>query len=142
MTYLLFVDGDRVGAQIEGAVAAGDLVVAARLSDVVGRAIIEVVRLLEAHGGRVVFVGGDNVLAHAPATDEMIAELLACYAHLTGMTASVGVGTSSNEAYLALKIAKSRGGGQVCWWNRLNAMEQTSPTRASQRTKASPGDQS
>lgn len=39
----------------------------------------------------------------------------------TGLTASLGVGTTSTQAYLSLQIAKSMGGGRVAIWDQAAA---------------------
>jgi nucleotidyltransferase/DNA polymerase involved in DNA repair len=115
MRSFLGIDGDRVGAQLEALIVTGDLRGAATLSENVGRAVEEIKQAVVSFGGTVIFAGADSILAEtsAPADRKQCRHLGRIFFEITGCTASVGIGRTPVEAYLALKLAKARRGGAI-----------------------------
>lgn len=115
MTTYIGLDGDKVGARLEAYIIAGDVQGAAELSKKVSQAVGRLEKLIEEHGGQVIFAGADSVLAMT--SDHFgrqeCEQLAQVFLDITGCTASIGIGRKPVEAYLALKLAKARNSGSV-----------------------------
>ena len=109
------IDGDRIGARLEGLIITGAVGEAADFSRRVDLAVRGTAQLLESWGGRVLFAGGDSVLAEmeSAVSEKQWKELTQLFQDATGCTASAGTGSSPVEAYLALKLAKVTQSGRV-----------------------------
>lgn len=111
MTAYIAVDGNRIGSLIEALLISEDLESATQLSRSLVSAINRLEELVVIHSGRVVFAGGDNLLAEILSSDEQFLislsqKLKTAFEEFTQCTASVGIGYRPRDAYLALKLAK------------------------------------
>lgn len=123
MTVYCSLDGDDVGNILEGFMIRGQADLAAGLSQNVRLALSNVASDIEASGGKVIFFGGDNLLAEGKFDALFCEHLLRRFAEaaiyrteqekVKRCTASCGLGKTITEAYLALKLAKSAGKGVV-----------------------------
>lgn len=116
MQVFLYVDGDGIGHRLEGYVADNDLEGAADLSRRIAVALNDMERVLVASGARIVFCGGDNLLAMVELDEFLFRRLLHQFKDSVGCSASAGVGRTATEAYLSLTVAKSMGGGHTVFW--------------------------
>jgi hypothetical protein len=115
-TVYLYFDGDDVGSGIELCLLRGDINGAALVSVRVRDAIVALTDSLQAQfGARIVFAGGDEVLAltTVPVTTDGLATLRDEFRYLSGLSISCGWATSARDATLNLRIAKLRGKDQV-----------------------------
>ena len=110
--WLLYFDGDDVGAHIELLVIEGRLDEAASLSSSVVRAIGKLAdELRRRTDARILFSAGDEVLAATrsmPPVD-LVDELRHTFAADAGLTVSCGIGRSGAEAASNLRYAKLLG---------------------------------
>lgn len=119
MTSTLYIlgDADRVRQRVEGALLSGDLVELGKFSAALTAAITLIARqMVQRLSALAVMAGGDDLLLTVPAGtfDLGILEGLARdFAEQTGCTISFGVGTTVEEAYLHLRMAKASGGGAI-----------------------------
>lgn len=100
------IDGDRVGEKIEALVVARNLKGATDLSRKVKLAIEQIEKVILSSGGKVIFSGGDGILAEAEFDKQQCNDLVRIFYDTTGCTASAGIGSTPVKAYLALKLAK------------------------------------
>jgi hypothetical protein len=111
------IDGDKVGGIIEAHLIAGDLIEIEKFSRKVTEAMTLIEREVKKAGGKVIFQAGDSILFQGDFDSTSCEKLLDLYKQITGRTASMGIGKSTAETYLAVKLAKAQGGGRVI--NRL-----------------------
>ncbi len=100
------IDGDRVGSKIELYLLQNDEQGLASFSARLTAAIDSAARSLEERGCTIIFVGGDSILAKAPAS---VLDRVEVLPQMPGITFSRGIGNTCRDAYLALKYAKSHG---------------------------------
>lgn len=106
MTWFIAVDGDDVGPAIRTQIVANNIQGAADLSQNLRQMFIEVSSKLKDLGATIIFVGGDSLLVkseHRPTENWFITLPSA------PCTISIGIGTSAQNAYLALQLAKAQG---------------------------------
>jgi hypothetical protein len=108
------LDGDKVGRVIEGMFVRGEVDSLRKFSGAVVAALKCLADSVAEQGGDVILAGGDSLLFEGDFDDRSCQALLDRFAELTGCTASIGSGVSIRDAYLALKLAKANGGGQLC----------------------------
>ena len=106
MKVYIGIDGDKVGEKIEALIVAGNLQKVAALSRKVQFAIKKLEDAIISSGGRVIFSGGDSILAEIELDEQQCDNLVRMFHDITGCTASAGIGNTPIEAYLALKLAK------------------------------------
>lgn len=106
MKVYIGIDGDRVGEKVEALIVAGNLKGVAALSRKVKSAIEKIESTIVSSGGKVIFSGGDSILAEMELDEQQCDNLVQMFHDITGCTASAGVGNTPIEAYLALKLAK------------------------------------
>lgn len=107
------IDGDKVGATIDAYFIRNNVDALGNFSVKVSSAVEAVRDTVIQGGGTIILCGGDNVLFRGEFEDQWCEELLGTFLALTGCTASMGIGRTTTEAYLALKLAKADGGGRV-----------------------------
>ncbi len=107
------IDGDKVGAVIDAHFIRNEIDALGVFSAKVAVAMEEIRNIVVQGSGRVVFCAGDSILFQGNFDDSWCEEILDLFQALTGCTASMGVGDTATEAYLALKLAKADGGGRV-----------------------------
>lgn len=107
------LDGDKIGGVIEAYIIKGEIGNLMEFSYKVSVAL-EVIRknVLE-RNGIIIFCAGDSILFQGQFSDSWCDKILNQFLSLTGRTASMGVGKTATEAYLALKLAKATGGGKT-----------------------------
>jgi minimal CRISPR polymerase domain len=117
--WLLYFDGDNVGAEIELHLLNGELDLARTVSASVVKAIASLTESVTTTlGGTVIFAAGDEVLIEAlrQPTGEELERFRAAFRNVSGLTVSCGVGKSPAEVTQNLRFAKLRGKDQA--WGR------------------------
>ena len=105
------IDGDDVGLQLRDYIVANDIDRISAYSLGIDSFFKEIRDWLSKKGFVIVFCGGDSVLAYTD-TPEEINDLIEVMP--TGLCkVSVGVGSSAEQSYLALQLAKARGKRQA-----------------------------
>lgn len=96
------MDGDQIGQRLELLMLSNDCHQAAALSRRVSSAIKQALTVLRRLGCNIIFAGGDNVLAQSDKKID-VARLPSEY---DGITFSIGIGRTPQEALISLKHAK------------------------------------
>jgi hypothetical protein len=107
------IDGDKVGGAIDAYFIRNEIDVLGEFSAKVASAMEEIKEAVIQSNGTVVFCAGDSILFLGNFEDQWCEKILHLFLTITGRTASMGVGYTATEAYLALKLAKADGGGKV-----------------------------
>ena len=102
VTYYYAVDGDNIGRRLEYLIITNDEAGAARFSREIEAALLLIAYHLGQKGAKIIFAGGDNLLAR---TEDWI-EPKTIPMHHGEITFSLGIGRSPLSAMLALKRAK------------------------------------
>jgi GTP cyclohydrolase III len=111
------VDGDNVGSRLEYFAITNNVNVLIEFS----RQFNETMNwfeheLVTIFGANVIFCGGDNLLARIVADSppiESLEKLRAEFSKRTESTLSIGLGDNPQQAYLALKLAKTNGKNKI-----------------------------
>lgn len=119
MRVFVGMDGDDVGATLVSLVIQNKADEAARFSDRVIRGLQLVGDRIRQLGGRVVFIGGDNLLAELDFDQDVLHELQEIFRSEAGCEITIGVGRLPVDAYLALKLGKGRGKGQIVQFDEV-----------------------
>ncbi|WP_414548916.1 mCpol domain-containing protein [Anabaena sp. CCY 0017] len=109
----LAVDGDDVGHRLEYFMLVNDSEALVEFSKIFQSAMnwLEI-KLVSDFGAKLIFNGGDNLLASIPVDNsslEVLEKLRAEFAEQARSTLSIGLGESPRQAYFALKLAKTSG---------------------------------
>lgn len=107
------IDGDKVGGVIDAYFIRNEVKALNAFSSRVASAVEEIRKAVIQGNGRVVFCAGDSILFQGNFDNVWCVRILDLFQALTGCTASMGIGDTATEAYLALKLAKAGGGGKV-----------------------------
>lgn len=107
------IDGDKVGGAIDAYFIRNDINALGVFSAKVASAMEKIRSAVIQGNGTVVFCAGDSILFKGNFEDFWCEKILNLFLSGTGCTASMGVGYTATEAYLALKLAKSDGGGKI-----------------------------
>lgn len=110
------LDGDSIGRVIEQSLILNDVSALKEFSALVVEALEKIKESAMREGGEIVFCTGDSILIHGYFEIEFAQFALETFAAITKRTASVGVGLDTATTYLGLKLAKSKGGNQVCFF--------------------------
>ncbi len=110
------LDGDRIESAIEAYLIKGEIDALHSLSELITSTLEEIAQKVKDKGGKVIYCAGDNILFHGQFTNRWCQEMIDLFHTRTGQTASIGIGDTTAEFYLALKLAKSLGGGQVIYY--------------------------
>jgi hypothetical protein len=109
----LLADGDSIGDRLELFLLDGDVEAAAYFSERLRQALEALALALEKGlSGKIIFTGGDDVLALVPAamvSDEACRGLQSAYQNACGCTLSIGIAHSVDRAVGALRRAKLLG---------------------------------
>ncbi len=116
-TYIA-IDGDDVGSKLEFFILMNHLEQLKSFSE----SFAETFRWLEDRlrenlNAKIIFSGGDNLLADAEDNNELVNKLerfKSDFLRQSGCSLSIGLGASTREAYLALKLAKVSGKDLIC----------------------------
>ncbi|MEZ5038495.1 MAG: mCpol domain-containing protein [Saprospiraceae bacterium] len=111
------LDGDSIGRIIESYLIENNVEELEQFSKKIVKAIEEIKTLVETMDGKVIFCTGDSILFYGeidPSFGEVIVRI---FKEKTNRTASVGIGKTTAFTYLGLKLAKSKGGNQVVYYN-------------------------
>jgi len=120
MRVFVGIDGDDVGATLVSLIIQNKAEEAAQFSERVIRGLQLVGDRIRQSGGRVLFIGGDNLLAELPFDGHLLRELQEIFRAETGCEVTIGVGKLPVEAYLALKLGKGRGKGQIAQFDETS----------------------
>ena len=117
MLYFI-MDGDDIGKGIEASILEEDIPRMIRITQEIQAALNIIVDVVRENQGEVVYRGCDDISGRI-AADKLgvLDDMILRFTRHTGFSASIGVGDSLHEAYLALRFAKCRGKGQVLIWN-------------------------
>jgi hypothetical protein len=107
------IDGDKMGRLIEALFIQNELNTLSDFSNKIIAAVEEIREFVVRNKGTIIFHGGDSILFEGQFDNEQCGHMLSRFVALTGHTASMGIGRSATEAYLALKLAKAEGGGKI-----------------------------
>jgi spermidine/putrescine-binding protein len=122
-TLYILGDADRVRQRVERALLSGDLVQLGTFSAALTAAIACIAeRMIQHLSAQVIMAGGDDLLLTVPAGTfdvDILEGLSRDFADETGCTISFGVGTTVEEAYLHLRMAKASGGGTISMVRQL-----------------------
>src|SRR6266700_1841307 len=101
------LDGDRIKSEIEKYLINGDIDAVSHFSKRLTSTLEEIEKEVIGKGGDVKYCAGDNLLFSGDFSLPSCEGLLNLFYIRTGHTASVGIGDTSTEVYLALSLAKS-----------------------------------
>jgi GTP cyclohydrolase III len=107
------LDGDKIESAIEACLIQGEIDVLRSLSERITSTLEEITQKVIEKGGKVIYCAGDNILFYGQFSNRWCEEMIDLFRTRTGQTASIGIGNTSTEFFLALKLAKSLGGRQV-----------------------------
>jgi GTP cyclohydrolase III len=107
------LDGDRIESAMEAYLIKGEIDALSSLSRQITSTIEEIMQRVLEKGGKVIYCAGDNILFYGHFSSSWCEEMLDLFRTRTGQTASIGIGDTTAEFYLALKLAKSLRGGRV-----------------------------
>jgi nucleotidyltransferase/DNA polymerase involved in DNA repair len=114
------IDGDKVGGLIDALFIRNEINAMSVFSAKVASAMDEIRNAVIQGKGSVVFCAGDSILFQGNFEEHWCEKILHLFLTMTGLTASMGVGNTATEAYLALKLAKADGGGRVIHFSPCN----------------------
>lgn len=120
----LGLDGDSIGRHIERLLIEEELDELENFSKSVKASLKEIEKLVNQNNGKVIFSGGDSILFRGEFDLEFAIKILKVFYQITGRTASIGFGNNTSEAYLGLKLAKSKGGNQVVDYGQIKKKNQ------------------
>lgn len=111
------IDGDDIGSKIEYLMLTDRLNLLTDFSEMFEASFRWLQSaLVNDLGARIIFRGGDNLLAKAEGFTEIHARLeslMTRFQEQSGCSLSIGLGASTIEAYLALKLAKVSGKSRI-----------------------------
>jgi len=116
--YYYGLDGDKVGAVIEVLLIRGEVEKLRQFSLKITDAINTMGQKIQQAGGKIVFCAADSILYYGDINKTTNLELLKLFHEKTNCTASIGAGSTTAEAYLALKISKANGGNQIIYFSK------------------------
>lgn len=117
ISYFIAIDGDDVGPSLRNFIIRNDVEGASNYSENLKKFFIEVSEILIDQGAEIIFIGGDSVLAEIEKPLDA-SELKNLY--FGPCTISIGIGATSEIAYLALQLAKARGKNQAVLIDEIN----------------------
>ncbi|MEN0004621.1 MAG: mCpol domain-containing protein [Bacteroidota bacterium] len=116
--FYLGLDGDSIGRVIESYLITNKPDKLNEFSLSISNAISEISDIVRDNEGTVIFYGGDSILYKGALNKELGEKILKVFFERTGKTASIGIGKTTTESYLAMKLAKANGGNQVVVFDR------------------------
>jgi minimal CRISPR polymerase domain len=111
--YFYGLDGDNIEKFMEAYLIKEEINALSNFSLQVTSALEEIRQKVASGGGQVLYCAGDNITFRGLFSDDWCEEVINLFRIRTGCTASMGIGDTALEFYLALKLAKSVGGGCV-----------------------------
>jgi hypothetical protein len=115
------IEGDKVGGLIDALFIRNEIHAMSVFSAKVATAMDEIRSEVLQGKGSVVFCAGDSILFQGSFEEHWCEKVLHLFLTMTGRTASMGIGNTATEAYLALKLAKADGGGRVVHFSPSSA---------------------
>jgi hypothetical protein len=113
----ILADGDRVRTRVESYLLRGELDQLSEFSKSLAGAVAAVASNAEAQlAAKVVVAAGDDIHLPLPLcryNRDYLEQALLDFKNLCGTSLSVGVGTTVESAYVALRLAKAQGGDQI-----------------------------
>jgi hypothetical protein len=123
------LDGDNVSVRMEAGLINNEIIQVSQFSSQLTLTLENIRELVTQECGEVAYCAGDNILFLGQFDSTICEKLLAIFYKQTGCTASMGIGNTSREAYLALKTAKFEGGGRIVdfqqSFEKSNIMQET-----------------
>ncbi|KAF5416079.1 MAG: hypothetical protein C5S48_03940 [Candidatus Methanogaster sp.] len=113
------IDGDKIGRVVEAHLIKNEVNALTQFSANVTSALKKIRNKIVQDGGTVIFCAGDSVLFQGSFDDSWCTKILDLFLKTTGCTASMGVGDTLTESYLALKLAKANGGGEFIHYAQM-----------------------
>lgn len=111
-SFFVAIDGDLVGRKIEKLIISNKLDELLEYSHSINNSVDNIRLIADSLGGKTYVQGGDSLLIEVKSYQSFIEKFIAIHSRLA-VTFSVGIGKNVIEAYLALKFAKSAGGGLI-----------------------------
>lgn len=111
------IDGDKIGGIIDAHFIRNEINALNTFSATVASAMEEIKNTVVESNGIVIFCAGDSILFLGDFERAWCEKILDIFLKRTERTASMGVGDTATEAYLALKLAKADGGGKVVYYS-------------------------
>ena len=114
--YFIFLDGDQVGKRMEQVILKSDISEVEELSKGISSQFHELQLKMTSLGIKVIIAAGDNIIGVGSQE-----KIVSSFKHINGSVVSIsaGVGWELLDAYLALRYAKSLGGGQIVESSRI-----------------------
>jgi hypothetical protein len=112
-TYFYGLDGDHIEKTIDAYLIKNEIDALSNFSAQITSTLEEIRQKVVSEGGRVLYCAGDNIAFCGQFSDHWCKEVIELFRVWTGCTASIGIGNTALEFYLALKLAKYMGGGRV-----------------------------
>jgi hypothetical protein len=111
--YYVGLDGDSIGRVIESLLIKNSPKEVVVFSQKIILALEMIKKRVTEREGEVLFCSGDSILFYGEFDVDFCKSILEDFRTLTGRTASIGMGRTTSETYLGMKLAKSRGGNNV-----------------------------
>jgi len=106
-------DVDGVKKIIEGFIFSEETEALSHFSTQLVEALREIEQEVIKKEGKIIYSAGDNILFYGKFAESWCHEILNSFKQKAGYSASFGIGSTITEFYLALRLAKSKGGGLV-----------------------------
>lgn len=123
MRVFVGMDGDDIGATLISLAIKNQAEEATRFGERVIRGLQPVGDQIHRRGGRVLFIGGDNLMAEMEFDRDLLHELQALFQSETGCGATIGVGKQPVEAYLALRLGKGNRKSRIVCYEQPSSAE-------------------
>ncbi len=123
--FYVTMDGDDVGGEVEESLMQDTTEVAEELSAAIRRSHDQIHRVVTELEGRVVFDGGDNLMAIVPASkvNELATKAKEIYKKETDHSITIGIGKSPMQAHYALVYGKNTGKNKIVTYDTKIAEE-------------------
>lgn len=115
--YYVGLDGDSIGRVIESLLIMNKTEEVVSFSKKIVSALENITTQVVKKNGDILFCSGDSILFYGEFDIDFCNSILEEFKRKTGRTASIGIGKTTAETYLGLKLAKSKGGDKVELYN-------------------------
>lgn len=112
------LDGDDIGRTIEAGILEERMSDLHTLTSNISSALSEIERIIAKEGGEIVFRGCDDISGTLNKDCHQVLKTVSDAFHImTGFTATIGVGSTVQEAFLALRLGKCVSKGGILFWS-------------------------
>jgi len=114
------LDGDKIGTKLEKLIVNQDMISLSKFSNLISEAINDITKKIKDKGYNIVFSGGDNIMFHGEIETSFCDEISEYFENKTSNNLSIGIGNTMKESFIALKIAKAKGGAVIIkYWEEM-----------------------